>query len=70
MYRFLFTNVSLKYLSVIAGESMGVKSPVRTRTPTYYLDFEMSPGSSFEQDVPEAWTTFVYTLEGKVKFGE
>ena len=54
---------------VIAGESMGIKSPVRTRTPTYYLDFEMKPGSAFVQDVPIGWTTFVYTLEGEIQFG-
>ena len=56
-------------VKVIAGESMNIKSPVRTRTPTYYLDFEMKPGSSFVQNVPEGWTTFVYTLEGQIKFG-
>ena len=45
---------------------MSVKSPVRTRTPTFYLDFEISPDSEFEQKVPEKWTTFVYTLEGTI----
>ena len=57
-------------VKVIAGESMGIKSPVRTRTPTCYLDFEMKPGSTFVQDVPTGWTTFVYTLEGQIKFGK
>jgi len=56
--------------TVIAGESLGVKSPVRTRTPTYFLDLQLAPGASLEQELPDEWTTFVYTLEGNVKFGE
>ena len=56
-------------VKVIAGNSMGVKSAVRTRTPTFYLDFKFAPGSSFKQDVPEGWTSFVYILGGKFKFG-
>ena len=49
---------------------MGIRSPVRTRTPTYYLDFTVKPGADiFTQDVPENWTTFAYTFEGTFKFG-
>lgn len=48
-------------VKVIAGESMTIKSPVRTRTPTYYLDFEMAPNSSHVQNIPVGWTTFIYT---------
>jgi len=58
-------------VKVIAGESMGVKSMVRTRTPTYYLDFKLAPASQpFIQNIPSGWTTFVYVLEGKVLFGD
>lgn len=55
-------------VKVIAGESMGVSSPVRTRTPTYYLDFELEPGTSHSQRIPKGWTTFAYTLDGKTVF--
>ena len=55
---------------VIAGESMETKSPVRTRTPTYYLDFEVKPNASFAQPVPSGWTTFIYTLEGEISLGK
>lgn len=55
-------------VKVIAGEAMNIKSPVRTRTPTYYLDFELDAGSSHTQQVPEGWTTFIYTLEGEISF--
>ena len=47
---------------------MGVSSPVRTRTPTYYLDFELGPGTSHSQRIPKGWTTFAYTLDGKTVF--
>jgi len=62
-------------VKVIAGESMGVKSDVRTRTPTYYLDFRLhqtndEENKPFIQSVPPGWTTFVYILEGKVLFGD
>lgn len=56
-------------VAVIAGKSMGVTSPVYTRTPTMYLDFILSPGASFNQEVPEGWNGFVYTLSGKGTFG-
>jgi len=56
-------------VKVIAGTSMGVTSAVRTRTPTFYLDFKFSPGTSFKQEVPEGWTCFIYTLSGKFMFG-
>lgn len=56
-------------VKVIAGESMGVKSPVYTRTPTMYLDFVMNPGSHFTQAVPPGWNAFVYILSGLAKFG-
>ena len=48
---------------------MGVSSPVRTRTPTYYLDFTLRPGALHLQQVPAGWTTLVYTLEGRIQLG-
>lgn len=54
---------------VIAGESMGIKSPVYTRTPTMYLDFTLKPRTQFHQDIPESWNSFVYIIEGEGVFG-
>lgn len=56
-------------VAVIAGQSMGVTSPVYTRTPTMYLDFTMQPGATLHQAVPEGWNGFVYTLKGQGTFG-
>ncbi|KAJ4958499.1 hypothetical protein NE237_025610 [Protea cynaroides] len=54
---------------VLAGESMGVKTPVFTRTPTMFLDVIMKPGTEWHQSIPESWNSFVYILEGEGVFG-
>ncbi|KAG6422982.1 hypothetical protein SASPL_113365 [Salvia splendens] len=54
---------------VIAGESMGVRSPVYTRTPTMYLDFTLQHGSQHHQRIPESWNAFAYIIEGEGVFG-
>ncbi|PIA53673.1 hypothetical protein AQUCO_00900330v1 [Aquilegia coerulea] len=54
---------------IIAGESMGVRSPVYTRTPTMFLDFTLKPGAHLQQSIPEAWNSFVYVIEGEGIFG-
>ena len=56
-------------VKIIAGESMGIKSAVRTRTPTSYLDFRFLPKTKVLQEVPEGWTCFAYILDGEFKFG-
>eukprot|EP00299_Pterocystis_sp_00344_P016649 c8355_g2_i2.p1 GENE.c8355_g2_i2~~c8355_g2_i2.p1 ORF type:complete len:246 (+),score=59.01 c8355_g2_i2:251-988(+) len=55
---------------VIAGEALGVVSPVYTRTPTSYLHFEMEPNSRLQQPIPEAWNAFAYVLSGSGTFGQ
>ncbi|KAL9688192.1 hypothetical protein QQ045_032610 [Rhodiola kirilowii] len=54
---------------VIAGESMGVQSPVYTRTPTMYLDFMLQPGSKIHQSIPEEWNALLYIIEGEGVIG-
>ncbi|GMI70464.1 PIRIN2 [Hibiscus trionum] len=54
---------------VIAGESMGVQSPVYTRTPTMFLDFILRPRSQIHQHIPESWNAFAYIIEGEGVFG-
>lgn len=53
---------------VIAGEAMGITSPVYTRTPTMFLDFTLKPGAHLQQPVPASWNAFVYVLEGEGVF--
>ncbi|XP_062077533.1 pirin-like protein [Humulus lupulus] len=54
---------------VIAGDALGTKSPVYTRTPTMYLDFTLKPGAHLQQPIPVSWNSFVYVLEGEGIFG-
>jgi hypothetical protein len=56
-------------VKVIAGESMGVKSPVYTRTPTMYLDFVVQGGATLSQTIPPSWTSFLYVMSGRAMFG-
>ncbi|XP_009619872.1 pirin-like protein At1g50590 [Nicotiana tabacum] len=55
---------------VIAGEALGVKSAIYTRTPTMYLDFTLKPGSHLQQPIPKSYNAFVYILEGEGTFGQ
>ncbi|KAL5206262.1 hypothetical protein ABZP36_034471 [Zizania latifolia] len=54
---------------VIAGQSMGARSPVFTRTPTMYLDFTVRPHAAARQAVCATWNAFAYVLEGEGVFG-
>lgn len=54
---------------VIAGEALGIKSPIYTRTPTMFLDFSLKPGAHLQQPIPKHWNAFVYILEGEGIFG-
>lgn len=56
-------------VTIIAGESMGVQSPVYTRTPTMFLDFTLKPKAQMHQSIPESWNSFVYIIEGEGVFG-
>ncbi|KAG8907388.1 hypothetical protein FRB99_004413 [Tulasnella sp. 403] len=58
-------------IKVISGTSFGVTSPVRHLGGCWYLDVkfnQVNPGSKAEffQDIPQGWTAFLYTLEGKI----
>ncbi|OVA01649.1 Pirin [Macleaya cordata] len=54
---------------IIAGESMGVRAPVYSRTPIMFLDFTVKPGAKLHQNIQESWNAFVYVIEGEGIFG-
>jgi len=56
-------------VKVIAGTSMGTTSPVKTRSPTMYLDFNIEPHKEFVQEIPDGWNAFVYTMKGSAFYG-
>ncbi len=54
---------------VIAGEALGARAVIETRTPIVYLHFTLEPGGKIEQQVPEAYNAFAYVLDGAGIFG-
>ena len=58
-------NVSVR---VIAGESLGARAVIETRTPILYLDFVLKPGGKIEQPVPRDFNVFAYVVDGAVRF--
>ncbi|WP_028222213.1 pirin family protein [Paraburkholderia oxyphila] len=57
-------------VKVIAGESLGVKAAIETRTPILYLHFTLAPGARVEQTVAANWNVFAYGLSGTAQYGE
>ena len=54
---------------VIAGEALGAKAVIDTRTPIMYLHFMLGPGASISQPVPRGYNVFAYVVEGEGTFG-
>jgi len=57
-------------VKVIAGESMGAKAVIDTKTPTTYLHFTLKPGAKVSQPVPQDYNAFAYVVGGKGSFGD
>jgi redox-sensitive bicupin YhaK (pirin superfamily) len=56
-------------VNVIAGEAMGEKAVIETRTPIIYLHYRIKPGGSVTQQVPSTYNAFAYVVEGEGLFG-
>src|SRR6266568_7620289 len=59
----------LVMVTVIAGEAMGEKAVIETRTPILYLHYRIEPGGVATQKVPGAFNAFAYIVEGEGLFG-
>ena len=51
-------------VTVIAGESLGARAAIDTRTPILYLHLRTAPGASLVQPVPAGWNAFAYLIDG------
>lgn len=60
---------SLVIAKVIAGEALGIKAVIETRTPITYVHFTLQPGASVTQQVPKEYNAFVYVSGGQGLFG-
>jgi redox-sensitive bicupin YhaK (pirin superfamily) len=54
---------------VIAGEALGARAVIETRTPIIYLHFTVRPGGRVTQPVPAEYNAFAYIVEGEGRFG-
>ncbi|TAM45809.1 MAG: pirin family protein [Gammaproteobacteria bacterium] len=55
---------------VIAGEALGKRAVIETRTPIYYLHFTLEPGGTIHQPVPAGFNALVYLISGTVQTGK
>ncbi len=56
-------------VKVLAGEALGAKAVIETRTPILYLHFMLEPGGRVAQPVPQGFNVFAYILSGEGRFG-
>ncbi|MBM4406943.1 MAG: pirin family protein [Chloroflexi bacterium] len=56
-------------VKVIAGESLGKRAVIETRTPIAYLHFTLQPGATFFQPTMKDHNSFAYVISGRGKFG-
>lgn len=54
---------------VIAGESLGQRAVIETRTPIFYFDCSLEPGGKLEQPAPPDYNAFAFVYEGSGAFG-
>lgn len=57
------------WIKVIAGEALGTKAVIETRSPMMYLDVHLKPGTVFTQTVPEEFDGFAYVWRGSGYLG-
>ena len=58
------------WVKVIAGESLGAKAVIDTRTPIIMLDIHLQPGAKFSQAVPKNCNGFAYVWRGSGYLGD
>src|SRR5438067_3093474 len=56
-------------VSVIAGEAVGQKVVIETRTLIIYLHYRIKPGGAAVQKIPNDYSAFAYIVEGEGSFG-
>jgi len=57
-------------VTVIAGESLGTRASIDTRTPIMYLHVRLAAGATFTQPIPESYNAFAFVIGGEAAFGD
>jgi quercetin 2,3-dioxygenase len=60
----------LATVKVIAGEALGVKAAIDTRTPISYQHWRFAAGARVEVPVPADHAAYVYAFDGAVEVGD
>ena len=53
---------------VIAGESLGARGAIESRTPILYLHLTLEPDATHLQAVPESFNAFAFVIRGQAQF--
>ena len=56
-------------MKIIAGEYLGTKAYIETRTPMTYLDIHIKSGKKFNVEIPKDQNCFVYVWNGSGALG-
>ncbi len=59
----------LARVRVIAGEALGARAVIETRTPILYQDWTLRPGASVEQAIPADFEALAYVFGGEALVG-
>jgi redox-sensitive bicupin YhaK (pirin superfamily) len=54
---------------VLAGEALGARAVIDTRTPIVYLHYTLQPGGRVRQPVPASYTACAYVFAGDARVG-
>jgi redox-sensitive bicupin YhaK (pirin superfamily) len=60
----------LTRVHVIAGEALGAKAVIETRTPIAFMHWILEPGASVDVPLPENYAAYVYVFAGKLRIGD
>jgi len=63
------TDDGLGSVRVVAGEALGVRAVIETRTPIVYLDWTLSPGASVSVPLPRDHDAFAFVFQGAALVG-
>jgi redox-sensitive bicupin YhaK (pirin superfamily) len=57
-------------VTVIAGQSLGTRATIDTRTPILYLHVRLTAGARFVQPIPSPYNAFAFVIGGEAAFGD
>jgi quercetin 2,3-dioxygenase len=57
-------------LKLYSGSLAGISSPVKNHVPVIIADIRMQPDASYSLNLPAAYSTFLYVLDGNLQIGE